>query len=511
MTAGAQADRPLSILIGALGGEGGGVLTDWLVAAAMAAELPVQSTSIPGVAQRTGATTYYVEIFPATNAALAGRRPVLGLYPCPGDMDVVIASELLEAGRAVENGYVTAERTTLIAATHRVYAVAEKQQMADGRFDASRILRAAREMARQPILFDLTHDAATRQLPLNAVLLGALAGSGTLPLARAGFEAAIRKSGIAVDSNLAGFAMGYRLASEGPSATTVPRDDRVVAPLGKPDLDTLRHEAAWEFPAEAIAFVEEGLRRLVDFQDAGYAVLYLTRLRRLREAGIDDGTLAEAARHLALWMAYQDIIRVAQMKSRATRFARVRDEVRARPNEPVRVTEFFNPGIEEVSALLSPALGGALYRWAERRNLLHRFHLPMHVTTTNFNGFLRLWLLARLRRWRRRGYRFAEEQALIERWLDAISSAQAVDAGFAREIVLCARLLKGYSDTHRRGHANFTAILTSIVEPALAARRDGAAAVKRAREAALADPDGVVLAKAIGEAVEASTARLAAE
>jgi indolepyruvate ferredoxin oxidoreductase beta subunit len=511
MTGDTEAARPLSILIGALGGEGGGVLTDWLVAAAMAADLPVQSTSIPGVAQRTGATTYYVEIFPTTNAALGGRRPVLGLYPCPGDMDVVIASELLEAGRAIENGYVTSERTTLIAATHRVYAVAEKQQMADGRFDASRILRAAREMARQPILFDLTHDAATRQLPLNAVLLGALAGSGVLPLARAGFEAAIRESGIAVDSNLAGFALGYRLASEGPSATTTPRDDRVVA-LGKRDLSTLRQDAAREFPAEALAFVEEGLRRLVDYQDAEYAELYLARLQRLRATGIDDATLAEAARHLALWMAYQDIIRVAQMKSRASRFARVRDEVRAKPNEPVRVTEFFKPGIEEVSALLPPPLGGALYRWAERRNLLHRFHLPMHVTTTNVNGFLRLCLLARLRGWRRRGYRYAEEQALIERWLDAIARAQAIDGGFAREIVLCARLLKGYSDTHRRGHANFTAILTAIIEPALAARQNGAASVKRAREAALADPDGVVLAKAIGEATEASAARrLAAE
>jgi indolepyruvate ferredoxin oxidoreductase beta subunit len=506
-----EAARPLTILIGALGGEGGGVLTDWLVSAAMAADLPVQSTSIPGVAQRTGATTYYVEIFPTTNAALAGRRPVLGLYPCPGDMDVVIASELLEAGRAVENGYVTAERTTLIAATHRVYAVAEKQQMADGRFDASRILRAAREMARHPILFDLTHDAATRHLPLNAVLLGALAGSGVLPLGRAGFEAAIRESGIAVDSNLAGFAAGYLLATEGPGAATMPRDDRLVAPAGQADLDTLRHAAAREFPAEAISFVEEGLRRLVDYQDAAYAELYLTRLRRLRAAGIADGTLVETARHLALWMAYQDIVRVAQLKSRATRFARLRDEVRAKPDEPVRVTEFFKPGIEEVSALLPPSLGGALYRWAERRNLLHRLHLPMHVTTTNFNGFLRLWLLARLGRWRRRGYRFAVEQALIERWLDSIRRAQPVDAGFAREIVLCARLLKGYSDTHRRGHANFTAILAAIIEPALAARRDGAALVRRAREAALADPDGDALAKAIGAAAGAGAARLAAE
>jgi indolepyruvate ferredoxin oxidoreductase beta subunit len=502
--------RPLTILIGALGGEGGGVLTDWLVAAAMAADLPVQSTSIPGVAQRTGATTYYVEIFPTTNKALAGRRPVLGLYPCPGDIDVAIASELLEAGRAIENGYVTAERTTLIAATHRVYAVAEKQQMADGRFDASRVLRAAREMARQPILFDLTHDPATRQLPLNAVLLGALAGSFALPLARDGFEAAIRESGIAVDSNLAGFAMGYRLASQGPSATTMPRDDRIVAPLGKPDLDTLRQAAAREFPAQAIAFVEEGLRRLVDYQDADYAELYLTRLRRLRAAGIADETLAEAARHLALWMAYQDIIRVAQLKSRATRFARLRDEVRAKPDEPVRVTEFFKPGIEEVSALLPPSLGGALYRWAERRNLLHRLHLPMHVTTTNVNGFLRLWLLARLRRWRRRGYRFAEEQALIERWLDAICRAQAVDAGFAREIVLCARLLKGYSDTHRHGLRSFLAILERIIEPAVLQACAVGEDVRRARVAALADPDGAALAKALAAPVDNNDARRAA-
>jgi indolepyruvate ferredoxin oxidoreductase, beta subunit len=49
--------RPITILIAALGGEGGGVLTDWIVAAASQLGFPVQSTSIPGVAQRTGATT----------------------------------------------------------------------------------------------------------------------------------------------------------------------------------------------------------------------------------------------------------------------------------------------------------------------------------------------------------------------------------------------------------------------------------------------------------------------
>jgi indolepyruvate ferredoxin oxidoreductase beta subunit len=489
--------RPLTILIGALGGEGGGVLTDWLVAAAMAADLPVQSTSIPGVAQRTGATTYYVEIFPTTNAMLVGRRPVLGLYPCPGDIDVAIASELLEAGRAIENGYVTADRTTLIAATHRVYAVAEKQVMADGRFDAMRILRAAREMARRPILFDLTHSVATRQLPLNAVLLGAVAGSGVLPIGRAGFEAAIRETGIAVEGNLAAFAAGYKLASEGPGAEVAPRDDRPVVLPVRPALGDLVIAAAREFPAEAIAFVEEGLRRLAEYQDEAYARRYLERLRRVQAAGASADTMTETARHLALWMAYQDIIRVAALKSRAERITRLRKEVRAKADEPVRVTEFFKPGVEEVSALLPPSLGSALHRWAERHNLLHRLHLPMHVTTTNVSGFLRLWLLARLKRWRPRGYRFAEEQALIERWLDAICRAQAIDGAFAREIVLCARLLKGYGDTHRHGRRSFLAVLDEIIEPALRQAQAAGEAVRRARKAALADPDGAALIKTL--------------
>src|SRR5437016_6184841 len=95
--------RPIAMLIAALGGEGGGVLTDWIVAAAGAQGLPVQSTSIPGVAQRTGATTYYIEVMPATLAALGGKRPVLALTPSGGDVDVVLASELMEGARAIRH------------------------------------------------------------------------------------------------------------------------------------------------------------------------------------------------------------------------------------------------------------------------------------------------------------------------------------------------------------------------------------------------------------------------
>ena len=116
-------DRSLTVLIAALGGEGGGVMADWLMDAATASGFPAQATSIPGVAQRTGATTYYLEIFPARKDALDGKTPVFSLTPSPGNVDVMVASELIEAARAMQNGYVTPERSTLIASGHRIYAI----------------------------------------------------------------------------------------------------------------------------------------------------------------------------------------------------------------------------------------------------------------------------------------------------------------------------------------------------------------------------------------------------
>ena len=98
-------ERPITILIAALGGEGGGVMADWLMEAATQSGLPAQATSIPGVAQRTGATTYYLEIYPAKRTDLGGREPVLSLTPSPGNVDIMVASELVEAGRAMTNGY----------------------------------------------------------------------------------------------------------------------------------------------------------------------------------------------------------------------------------------------------------------------------------------------------------------------------------------------------------------------------------------------------------------------
>ena len=203
-----SATRPITLLIAALGGEGGGVLADWIVRAATLLGFPVQSTSIPGVAQRTGATTYYIEMLPQHINALDGKRPVLALTPGVGDIDIAVASELLEAGRTVANGFVTPERTTMIASTSRFYAMDEKIAMGDGRVDPQRLREAIEANAREALLIDMEALAKQSGSIVSAVMLGAIAGCARLPIPADTFEAAIRKDGKAVDANLRGFRAG---------------------------------------------------------------------------------------------------------------------------------------------------------------------------------------------------------------------------------------------------------------------------------------------------------------
>ena len=490
------AERPLSVLIAAMGGEGGGVLAGWLIRAAEHAGLMVQATSIPGVAQRTGATTYYVEIWPEPLAGAGAAEPLFALYPTPGEIDVMVASELIEAGRAVAGGYVAPERTALIASTHRVYAIGERTAMGDGRFDGDSALAAAKRFARRAVLADFAAAAEESGSGINAVMLGAVAGLGELPMAEADFRAAVRESGVAVEASLAGFAAGLALAA-GEAAPAPSAEVPVAAAPGRIPRSLEATVAAIEPPALR-AIASEGARRLAGYQGRRYAARYLARLARV--LAVDERTASETAKVLALRMAYEDVIRVAQLKSRRERLARVRAEMGAE-GRPLRVTEFLKPGIEELCALLPGALARPLLRWAARRGLTDRLNVGLKVRSTSLSGYLLLRLLAGLRPLRPLGHRFAEEQAWLDAWLDDVCAAP--DAELAYQIAASARLIKGYGETFRRGMASFAAIRESIVAPALAARIPGAAErLRRAREAALADPEGAALAAVLADSSE---------
>ncbi len=510
-----SAPRPISVLIAALGGEGGGVLTNWIIAAAAARGLPVQSTSIPGVAQRTGATTYYLEIWPEPWPALGGKRPVLSLVPGVGDIDVVASSELLEAGRVVAGGFAARDRTTIIASTHRIYAISERMAMGDGRTDIGRLLQAIEEQAQSHILFDMEAAAQAANSVINAVMLGAIAGSGRLPIPLEAFEAAIRAEGKAVEANLRGFAAGLAALAQAGSAAK-PTHKRARPP--RPSLASLERLAQERMPEASLDIIVEGLRRLTAYQDLRYARLYLDRLGAVREADTAGGAggrlLRETARHLAVRMSFEDVIRVAQAKTDPARLQRIRDELKLRPEEPLAVVDFFKPGIDELCSILPPRLARPILALAQRRGWLGTVYWGMSVKSSSVSGFLRLKLLAALRRWRPWSHRYIEEQQQIEAWLGLIAAAAALSPALALEIAECARLIKGYGDTHARGLANYRMIEERVIRPALAGRFAAAVAadaVASARGAALADPEGERLEKTLGE-IEARTRRaLAAE
>jgi indolepyruvate ferredoxin oxidoreductase beta subunit len=487
--------RPITILVAALGGEGGGVLADWLIEAALHEGFPAQKTSIPGVSQRTGATTYYVEIFPEKGA----RPPVMALVPSPGGIDLMAASELVEAGRAMQNAFITPERTTLVASTHRVYATAEKVIPTDGRYDAGKILAAAPKVAQKAVLFDMSRLAQEAGTVINAVLFGAMAGSGALPLSREACEAAIRGAGKGAEASLRGFAAGYAQAAsttpfeKGGGSRSEPGD--LTAAEKSPPTPLLQRgeqsdRVRREFPIPLHTLLDEAVARLTDYQDAAYAALYLDRVRGVlavdREAGGEpDGwpLTREAARLLALWMSYEDVIRVADLKTRASRFARVRKEAAAKDGQIVVVTDYLKPSANEIADILPPA-------WAERLRKNAGPGRAVKLPTSAIAGFLAMRLMAALKPLRRRSSRFAEEQALIERWLGAIKRLgfAALDADLALEIVHCARLVRGYGETWRKSRAAFVKILDELVEneQAVAKGADALkAAIRKAREAAL--------------------------
>ncbi len=473
--------RPLTVAVHALGGEGGGVLADWLVDLAEQGGYLAQATSVPGVAQRTGATIYYVELFPKAAAEEAGRPPVLALMPAPGDVDVVVASELMEAARAVQRGFVTPDRTLLITSTHRSYAMTEKLALGDGRADSAALLGSCRQAARALVAFDMAAIAEATKSVISAVLLGALAGSGALPFPRADFEAAIRRGGIGVKASLAAFAAGFEAARGGSpaiAAGAAPRDD-----------------------AESV--IAAGVARTTDYQDGAHADAYLERLERFREleARHGDGShrlLAETARQLALAMAYEDTFRVAELKTRPQRFARVRDEVGVKDGQILEIAEYLHPRTQEIADTLPAGLGAWLLRTAWAREAADRFTAKGRtVRTTSLSGFLPLYLLARFKAWRRRSLRFGAEQADIAAWLAAVAECAEADYALAVELARARGLVKGYGDTHARGRARFARLMDMAAR--LKGQPDGAQRMAALHRAALADDTGEGLDKAIAE------------
>ncbi len=496
---------PISLLICALGGEGGGVLTEWLVETARHAGYPAQATSIPGVAQRTGATTYYIEVFPVPMKGLGGKRPVFSLNPVPGALDAMISSELLETARQVGNGMSSPDRTLVITSSARTLTTQERMQLGDGRTDDADLLKLVRRFSRAHQVFDMAAIAKEAGTVVSAVMLGAIAGSGLFPFRREDYEAVVKAGGKGAEASLRGFAKAFEITSQANKQRSYV-DELVgcAAPLRTGTAEAVRSKAAHPtgiVPVPVEEMFALGYARLLEYQGKAYADLYVERLQSVlaaeREADPQASkafaTTTEMARWLALWMAFDDIVRVADLKSRASRWTRVQGEVKAGDDDLLKVWDHFKPGIPEFAALLPSSLAQRMLAWDRRRSAKGRqpWALPLKIGTHSVFGMLALRGLAALKWLRPRGSRFAVEQRMIGQWLQGVLEGTRRDWQLGHEIALCGRLIKGYGSTNERGKENLLHVLEHLARGGIPA--DAAAAIRAAREAALADEAGKAL------------------
>lgn len=483
----------IKLAVMAVGGQGGGVLGGWIETLARQQGYAAQATSVAGVAQRTGATIYYIEMAP-----LADRTPVFSLMPAAGDVDILIAAEMMEAGRAILRGFVTPDRTVLIASTHRALAVSEKMVPGDGIASSDEVRAAIGVAAQRAVLFDMDRVAIEAGSVISASLFGALAGSGALPFPREAFEAAIRAGGKGAEASLAAFRAAADIAERGGAdkagATASPA--RGVSGPARQMRDWQALAARVQaLPEPVVAMAMAGLRKVVDFQDCAYGALYLDRLGRVLaadrpEAGWD--LTREAAKYLANAMAYDDVIRVADLKTRGTRMARIGREMGAGGGRLLALTEFFHPRAEEIVGLLPAGMGA---RWradpARMARLDRWFGKGRRIRTDRVLPFAVLWLVGGLRGWRLKTLRHADETAHVEAWLSEALAVAGDDPALAVEMIRCRRLIKGYSDTHSRGQSKFDKVMAAA--RMLRGRDDAADWVRRLREAALKDEEGKAL------------------
>jgi len=499
--------HPITLLICALGGEGGGVLTEWLVDIARHAGFAAQSTSIPGVAQRTGATTYYIEVFPVPVAQLRGRMPVFSLSPVPGALDAIVSSELLETVRQIGNGMSAPQRTQIITSSARTLTTAERMELGDGRADSQRLLDVVKTFSREHHVFDMSATAREAGTVVSAVMLGAIAGSGLFPFSRAAYEAVVRGADTSAPAKVSKMAAaslrGFAAAFE---AVGAPRAHAawITGVLADHDApqgpQSAQPDLSYTFPAPVQPIYSLGHARLVDYQDADYAALYVQRLQQVLDAerAADPAaahafdTTREMARWLALWMAFDDIVRVAELKSRAGRALRVREEVKAGDDDIVKVYDHFKPGVPEFAALLPVSLAARVTRWDRARQARGRtpWAMPLKVGSHAVLGMVSLRVLASLRWLRKRGSRFAQEQALIDRWLASVVAGTRESHALGHEIALCGRLIKGYGSTNERGKDNLLHVIDHLATLPDKTPDERAHAIAAARTAALTDDAG---------------------
>lgn len=473
-----QGREVVRILMGTVGGQGGGLLSTWLARGLLNSGWRAQMVGVLGLAQRAGTVTYYVETCPEKLPAA-----VFSAYPTPGDVDIVVGAELLELARQMQAGYAH-PGSVVIADVQRYLATLEKMPAADGVYDAQAIVRGAATLAGDSYLVDAKKLLGHHKLPrlsANAVLLGMIAGSSYLRLPAKGFLDAIESTGSAVADNQAAFTLGYDLVTAGeipekfravPPATSswaeLARERRVSLTEKKASsYDSLLQSGRDELPERVMPVLAEAFARLLDYQDSHYAAEYLDRVRRVyqqeRAVTAVAGTVTAAfAQHLANWMTFEDVARVAQLKTRPGRLAGIRREHGVTGSDHLVLVDYLTPDTSYVSHVLPAGLARVVLRvlgWLRVGDLPVSLDWP----TSTPAGYWTLRALATVRRFRRRTALFQAETAALSRWEQAVVDWLSRDHDLAVVVAESGDLVKGYAKVRDDAVADLWTLLDELL------------------------------------------------
>ncbi len=476
----------LKILIPAVGGQGGGVLTEWFVQAFFLEGFEVQGIGLPGLSQRGGSTVYYLEAHPKINSD--EKQIIFSQYPVPGDVDVILAQEFLELGRVLEQGY-GSDKTTIVTSTHRIYSTLEKMPISSGIFSDENLRKLAINFSSKFIGFnalDIAKENGMDELGVNAILFGALGASDTLPISEATYLKAIEQAGVAVGSNIKAFRIGWDLIKSGKYTEQKAKPQQKWEEFIKERVEKLDagsgqeyikliSEIESQYPPRLWEILAEALFRLIDYQDVWYTKKYLRELQRIYDIDREmkgGFKLTELfAKNLALWMSYEDGIRVADLKIRPERFKRIKEEMRLRDDQMFRVTDYLKPDAEEVYGLLPNLLVAPIVRftetdlfrsfWPESKKLT----VGQKPITTSFSGFLRLWLVTKLKFMRPYSYRYHKEHSLIKKYKSNVEKFARLNYELGCLVAKSAEMIKGYGGVRRRSMDAFKRFLDNIITP----------------------------------------------
>jgi len=452
--------KTISILITALGGEGGGTLMNWIIECARSQKLFVQGTSVPGVAQRTGSTSYYIEI--CDRNFDNKKEPILSLYPKPGRVDIVIASELLEAARVLEKGYINPDSTTLITSSSRIYTNLEKSHLADGRFNEEKILNACKNMSKNFVCLDLNMMAVDHSTIVSATMFGALASSGVLPWKKNICENVFQDN-IFGKNSLSGFNFAYKQVQA--NSINYSKDTKSTK-LNKKNIINIDDGL---LSNEFLNIINIGKERCADYQNNKYSEVFIERVEKLisvinKEDPKELSIAENIVRRLALWMTYEDIPRVAQLKIKPDRFVKIKNEINIKSNQILLVQDIFKPGINEIAAMLPYKIGKWFIRY---KNIMSRLPLigkGMKINSLTISGFIILKFLSSFRYIRTISLRYKEEQKNIDIWINNIILSLNKSISFTEGLADMPKILKGYGDTWDRGIKKYNKINDALIK-----------------------------------------------